>query len=298
MKNCHITKQSKCFFEGWYLKHQKGNQTISFIPGVHITENGIKKAFIQIISNDKSYLIDYDYKDFHASKHRFYIKIGDNIFCDKGIIVNIHTPDINCSGKIYYRHLTPPAYDIMGPFAIFPKMECNHGIISLHHTLKGFLTINGSIVSFNEGVGYIEKDWGSSFPKSYTWIQCNDFQGVNSNEKRAVMISVADIPFKYLSFQGLIAVVCFRGKEYRFATYNRGKIILHTPRKIILEKGKYRLVTTVKKSPGKSLKAPDAGDMTRFIEESAACKAHFELFYDNQKIFSCSSENTSYEHAE
>ena len=45
----------------------------------------------------------------------------------------------------------------MGPFSIFPFMECNHGIISLHHKVSGRLSINYKELIIKDGIGYIEK---------------------------------------------------------------------------------------------------------------------------------------------
>ena len=77
----------------------------------------------------------------------------------------------------------------MGPFKYFP-MECRHGIISMRHTLEGRLKLNGKEIDFTNGLGYIEKDSGRSFPSSYVWVQANDF-----DEPCSIMASVADIPF-------------------------------------------------------------------------------------------------------
>ena len=46
-------------------------------------------------------------------------------------------------------------------------MECYHGIISMNHDILGSLKYNDEDISFNKGKGYMEKDWGHSFPKLY-----------------------------------------------------------------------------------------------------------------------------------
>jgi hypothetical protein len=50
---------NKTYFEGWYYKNTSDNISISFIPGISINKNE-RKAFIQVITNDNSYNIDYD----------------------------------------------------------------------------------------------------------------------------------------------------------------------------------------------------------------------------------------------
>src|SRR5699024_6028111 len=111
---------------------------------------------------------------------------------------------------------------IMGPFGYLPSMECYHGIVSMNHSLTGNLTINGLTVRFSGGKGYIERDWGTSFPEKYIWVQSNHFE----EEKTSLLFSIATIPYHITSFEGFIAVFHLNGKEYRFATYNQSKCMV------------------------------------------------------------------------
>ncbi len=45
-------RKKKCYFEGWYFKHENGSQTICFIPSFHINPRGEKSAMLQVIAND------------------------------------------------------------------------------------------------------------------------------------------------------------------------------------------------------------------------------------------------------
>ena len=54
-------KKNKNYFEGWYFKNSINNKGISFIPGININKRE-KKAFIQVITTDESYFIDYNIK--------------------------------------------------------------------------------------------------------------------------------------------------------------------------------------------------------------------------------------------
>ena len=291
MKNHHIKANTTEFFEGWYFKHQCFNQTISFIPGIHIPKNKKPFAFIQIITNNQSYFIKYPLSEFYAAKNSFYIKIGDNIFSKKGISISITRPQITIQGRISYGEFTPIKYNIMGPFSLIPNMECNHGVISMHHSTHGYMKVNNERISFSGGNGYIEKDWGSSFPKSYTWIQCNDFK-----DKTSIVVSTAHIPFCGFSFRGLIALVHYKDKEYRFATYNGGKIVYDNEGQLLLKKGPYYLRITIPKGYGYPLKAPKLGDMSRVIYERPSCPALFEFFADKTKLFAKHSSFASFEY--
>lgn len=193
MKNAELFQgekylnKKKAYFEGWYFKninHQKG---ISFIPGINIDDTE-SKAFIQIITNNISYFVNYDIKDFKFSYKPFGIRIGDNSFSDEGININIEAESQNLKicGNIKYsdsKNINTNIFapNIMGPFTYVPFMEYNHAIISMQNTINGFININNEMMYFNNNKGYIEKDWGCSFPKSYIWCQGNNFQKTNAS---------------------------------------------------------------------------------------------------------------------
>lgn len=219
MKYYKGASRKRKYFEGWYFKHTSASASISFIPGINIDKAGTKHAFIQIITQNSSYNIIFPFDTFHAAKNVLNIQIEKNTFSSSGLKIDIETDELKCRGEINYGSFTPISYDIMGPFCIFPNMQCNHGIISLSHSLSGFLQINGELMSFDNGLGYIEKDWGSSFPERYLWVQCNDFNDKNLS----IFASVAKIPIFKSHFTGCICVVYYHGKEYRFATYLSAK---------------------------------------------------------------------------
>ena len=148
-------------FEGWYFKHQKGDDMVAFIPGR--AESG---AFVQMISQEGAR--QFAIEDF--SVRHGVIRADKCWFTRHGC--RIELPGVR--GKIDYGPFTPLAGDIMGPFRFFP-MQCRHGVLSMSHSLRGSVAIDGQLHCFDGGVGYTEKDSGTSFPRSYLWMQCNDF---------------------------------------------------------------------------------------------------------------------------
>lgn len=292
MKNNDFYKNRKSFFEGWYFKHQSRDFSIAFIPGINISKDGMKYSFIQVITRDSSYNIRYDFNDFSISEDKLTIKIRDNIFSTKGVILNIKNKDITVKGRLVYSDITPIKSDIMGPFAYFPFMECVHGVLSLNHKVSGNLFINNEEIKFIDDKGYIEKDSGKSFPKTYLWIQCNDFK----IEDISVMVSIADIPFLGFEFKGCIAVVYYKGKEYRLATYNGVKLSSYNEKGLIIERGPYKLEIDIKNLSPQSLLAPNGGDMIRTIYENISCYARFKFYKDKNLLFDLESSNTSFEY--
>lgn len=272
----------KGFFEGWYFKHQNNLNTVSLIPGISNS-----KAFIQIITNNESYNVDFPKEKF--LKQGKNVSIENNDFSNKGIKINIKAQNLSVKGEIFYYNLIPLKNDIMGPFKFLP-LECRHGIISMYHNLSGGIEINGQLFDFNNGVGYIEKDSGHSFPKRYVWIHSNDFE-----EQCSVMVSIADIPFLGFHFEGLICAIYYKGKEYRITTYNNGKILKCTREEILICNNNLKLYICLLDHNGQSLYSPISGEMKGIIKESPSCHAQFKFFKEGNLLFDLESSKASCE---
>ena len=269
-------------FEGWYFKHQANGKSLAIIAG-----RAADGAFVQVITETQAYYISYPLSAYQREEKS--LQVGDNLFSHKGITLDIQEENLVLQGEIIYGTLTPIAGDIMGPFRFFP-MECRHGVQSMLHTLSGTCTLNGVAWDFTGGKGYMESDSGRSFPKGYSWIQCNDF------ENCSIMAAVAEIPFYGLDFRGTICVVWLNGKEYRLATYKGVKILRLEAGTIELKQGGYHLLISADTQAGHLLKAPIRGKMHHMIRENIACKAYF-CFRENGKIlFEGESKLASYEY--
>lgn len=292
---------NKNYFEGWYFKNTNKEDGISFIPGININKDS-KNAFIQVITNNSSYYINYNIDEFKYESEPFLIKIGNNIFSKEGIHIDItdDTKKIKIYGDIKYsdsknintNFLNP---NIMGTFSYIPFMECNHAILSMKNRIQGFININNKNIDFSNSTGYIEKDWGCSFPKSYIWCQGNNFQKSNAS----FMLSIADVPFKFFEFRGVICVLKMDKQEFKFTTYNNAKVIRYDIDKnslnIILRKGDYELNIKSKYSDGIKLVAPVKGKMEKDIFESITTLITVTLKKDNDIIFSDTSTNCGLE---
>lgn len=267
------------YFEGWYFKMvaEDGASILSVIPGISLSADGNEQhAFIQVINGITAGTdyFSYPIEAFSFSTKEFAIKIGDNYFSKDSIVLKLNGNNSSISGTIV--HANPIDYTsgrllnpgIMGWYRFVPFMECYHGVVSLTHHLKGNLVANGKIHDFDKGRGYIEKDWGSSMPKSWIWMQSNNFSQPNSS----FMLSVANIPWLGKSFNGFLGFYYFDSKLYRFATYRSTKMHLEItdPNTLGLkiENRKHTFLLDVKSNKTGVLKAPVDGSMDRRIPES------------------------------
>jgi len=277
--------RKKQYFEGWYFKQVSQDQTytFSFIPGVSLVEND-PHAFIQIMNGYEatSDYIRYPVNEFSWDTRRLFLKVGSSTFTASGIILNIESENINLTGKIdfsnmirYPKSIFSPG--IMGWYSFVPFMECNHGIISVNHDLYGKISINKNEVDFTGGKGYIEKDWGTSFPEAWIWIQSNNFK----EHETSFSFSLAKIPWMGRFFIGFIAFLYLNRKFYLFSTYNKSVFsdITHSKEMIeITVRNKWNIlkIKVIKNSFG-DLRAPVSGEMSRRIKESVDSEVHLQL---------------------
>lgn len=265
-------------FEGWYFKHQLKSNMVAFIPG-----KSEKGTFIQMLLPDGAHF----YETHGLSVKDNEIRTENCIFSLRGCEIDL--PGVQ--GKIEYGEITPLHSNIMGPFRFFP-MECRHSVISMSHSLSGSLSVDGKKYIFNGGTGYIEKDSGVSFPSSYQWIQCNDF-----TEPCSVMVSIARIPFGPVHFTGCICAIIYRGREYRFATYNGVHIDIADETHMHLSQRDLELNIEIHPlNQGLPLKSPISGLMNGTVRERTNAEIHIRLTECNQPVFDLHSQYATYEY--
>lgn len=274
------------YFYGWYFKCQSDEQTVAVIPAMHQVGNK-RKYSIQIITNDNTWTVNFPAGVCTRTGRRIFI--GRNSFGERGIRLNINTPKVYVKGRIDFGKLSPLKYDIMGPFELVPFMECRHMVLSMKHSVKGSLCINGQDFEFDNAWGYWEGDRGRSFPKEYVWTQCSFWGG-------SLMLSVADIPIAGFHFNGVIAVVLWRGREYRFATYLGARAVKIQNGIIRIAQGDMELEARVLEKGGRPLKAPAGGEMVRVIRENVSCQAFYRFRKKGHTVFAFKTDKASFEY--
>ena len=289
--------KKKFYFEGWYNKivDASAEHIYAIIPTIALNEKEqTSHAFIQYLDgiNATAEYFKYSLEDFeNLSNKQYKIRIGKNYFSLDRIHLDIDQDGYKINGDLEYIDSVPwpkkflqPG--VMGWFSYMPFMETYHGMVSMNHEIRGILTINGENVNFDNGKGYIEKDWGKSFPSAWIWTQSNHF----SNPNLSFMFSIAKVPFLRMHFNGFLTALWHEGDFYKFATYTRAKVksldINQDYIRIIVEDKNYHLDFEVaKKGIGSGLlKAPQEGVMSGHIPESINSKIKLRLFDKKKEL--------------
>jgi len=277
--------RKKNYFEGWYFKQvtKDLSQTFSFIPGISLVKND-PHSFIQVMDGSGRFTdyIRYPLEEFRWERKDLYVKVGSSVFTGSEIILDIESERTIVKGKIDFRNIIRYPKSILSPgimgwYSFVPFMECNHGVVSVNHDLSGRISVNDKVISFDSGKGYIEKDWGVSFPEAWIWIQSNNF----NEHDTSFMLSIAKIPWMGRFFIGLISFLYLKKQFYLYSTYNKSVFSVTGNNKdeleIILTNRTSELKIRVIKNSFCDLKAPVAGEMSRRIKESIDSEVHLHL---------------------
>ena len=280
--------KTRRYFEGWYCKQQNSQETVALIPAFHLGAAGVGAASLQVITDEAAWNIPFPDWAFRYDEKARLMSLGGCTFSPAGCRLDADSREVSLRGELRFGPLTPPAYDIMGPFCAVPFMECRHSVFSLLHRVDGTLTVNGRPYVFANGRGYMEGDRGVSFPRRYLWTQCTWEEG-------SVMVSVAEIPLGRLRFTGCIGFVFWEGKEHRIATYCGVRLLRLADDTIVLRQGRMTLSVKLLKANSQPLRAPDRGSMTRTIHESVSCVVQYTCQVGDRLLFDLISPQASFE---
>lgn len=278
------------YFYGWYFRCQGEDGTFAVIPAVHISDRK-KTCSIQVITETGSWNQVFPIQQFRINREKGIMQIGENLFSRKGLRLKVETDrgGMKISGILQFGELKKPRYDIMGPFRYIPAMECRHAVYSMSHSVDGEIMINGKVLRFCQGKGYMEGDSGTSFPEQYVWTQ-------HFLKDGSLMLAAAAVPLAGLRFTGTIGILFREGREYRFATYLGASVRKMSEDEIVIRQGKYRLKVRFPSRSGNVLRAPQKGEMTRRVRENVSSRAEYTLLYKDRVVFRIKTDQAAVEY--
>lgn len=287
------------FFEGWYFKliDASRRHRYAIIPGIFKSDVSERHhAFVQVLNGTTGRAVYHRFpaEAFRAAEDRFEICVGPNRFTGESISLQLDSPEQTLHGEVHFEGLTPwpvtlISPGIMGWYSWVPSMECYHGVLSLDHALRGAFTVDGQTIDWSRGQGYNEKDWGSSFPSAWIWLQSNHFArdpGLGA-PRTSLTASVAIIPWRRSSFRGMIVGLWHGGRLYRFATYTGARIeqlSLDDEQVTWIVRGRmaiggptYQLEMRATRAQGGLIRGPSTSDMGVRVPETLSASVEVRL---------------------
>jgi hypothetical protein len=270
------------YFEGWYFKAAFPDFPLAVIPGVSLAA-GDEHGFIQVLggSSGRSRYHRFRLDEFSYDRKNFAVLLGRNRFTLDGVSLDLEgfSAELKITNHVRWpSSLFSPSS--MGWYSFMRFMECYHGIIVLDADIEG--TINGG--SPKRGRFYLEKDWGTSFPRAWIWMQSNSF-----SEPASLTCSVARVPFRGKEFTGFIIGLHAAGRLFAFTTYNGSKLpqieFDEGSVGITACRGEVTVRIRARRESGAQLASPVQGEMSGRIEETLDSEISVELSQGGKQLF-------------
>lgn len=165
----------KKYFEGWFHKIYSAKYKTSFILIYgYTTGNSDKKfGFIQVhIPNQQVLIMYFDKNEVFCDPNKHVVRMGEHIFTSNKI-------DINTKEMGIQLHLTDNQSirtfkNSMGYNYVIPNLPCYHAILNKSHLVSGEIRTEKTNFVMDQDMGYLEKNWGTSFPENYIWLHAVD----------------------------------------------------------------------------------------------------------------------------
>ncbi len=282
------SKHRRKYFEGWYFKLVDAvEETIlAVVPGIALgVSHEDSHAFIQIFNGktgDYSYFT-FSLDDFRPASRSFEVRIAENFFSASALRMDLTQSRHRLKGELRFKNVVPypkrlfsPGF--MGWASFVPFLQCKHGIVSMNHTLEGALEIDGERISFDGGKGYIEKDWGRSFPRAYIWMHSNHF----ADEAISFTLVLARLSWLGLPLTGFGAALWYNDRVYTLATYTGARITRFDAQpdqvRLVIADRRVELVIEAIQGSAWSLRSPVQGAMSGSITESLTSTLHLTAY--------------------
>ena len=158
------------YFYGWYFRCQGEEGSLAVIPAVHLSPER-RSCSVQIITRGGSLYREFPISMFRINRKKGIMQIGENIFSKKGIRLrldacrsgesgqetgsgNSDEKDVTVRGVLRFEKFSELGYDIMGPFAGIPRMQCRHAVYSMGHSVNGEIKtgMKGSVLRMERGI--------------------------------------------------------------------------------------------------------------------------------------------------
>ena len=288
-----------------------GNETrtIAVIPGVFMNEND-RHAFLMVAYDNVSHYFRFPFEAFRSSapddefrvtietvegeKHRNGLFSFDELRVDVDPIEGDDATeavrmDLTLTDAARPTDVSWLMPGTMGPFSWLAIMQCNHHVLSMRHEIRGSIRIGAGDEQTNvTGIGYLEKDWGHSFPSTWMWGQANRWTGPVP-VSASLFFSFASIPLGFgLELPGFLIIFEHEKQFYRFHSY-----LLSVVDQLEIDRQNHRFSFTVvdllsrykltmtahfnAANSGALLYGPRHGRMEKFVKEILDHHAYFDV---------------------
>jgi tocopherol cyclase len=161
----------KKYFEGWFHKIYSQEHRASFviIYGYTTGDTPAKFGFIQVhLPNQEPRILYFDRSEVSCDPNQHRVCMGVNELSLERM--KIRTEELIIDLHFGKNDPIRTVKNSMGYHYFIPNLPCYHAVCNLSHTVSGEIRTTNDQFSFKAETGYLEKNWGTSFPENYQWL--------------------------------------------------------------------------------------------------------------------------------
>jgi hypothetical protein len=163
------------YFEGWFQKiySKEHNSSFVIIYGYATSNTEDTFGFIQILfPNKTTEIICFNRNEFSCDPNRHIVRMGENLLTTE--IIQINTKEVKIHLKLMNNHVSKTFKNSMGYNYFLPALPCYHAVLNTGHLVSGEIKQKNERFIIKNELGYLEKNWGTSFPETYYWLHAVD----------------------------------------------------------------------------------------------------------------------------
>lgn len=258
---------TKCnYFEGWFQKIYipELNTSIIIIYGFATGNELTKTGFIQLFipGNDVIH-INFPQHQINLSKQKHEVKLGPNYFSTNRIHIEHELVELDI--EIIPQTKKVPKQNSMGIFYLVPGLPCYHSVLQINSSIQGIIKINNELIQLTHASGYLEKNWGTSFPEKYFWMHAQD----PLNSTNQILYSQAEMRWRNKTFIKHVGFIQLNGQSFDLRKIHRKQLVCNVYNSNQLEISINHmgivLYFDLNEPTNTSFKSPSKGKMTNKI---------------------------------
>jgi hypothetical protein len=271
------------YFEGWFQKIYSKEHNASFILiyGYATNNSDDTFGFSQVlIPNQTPEIIYFPKNEVSCNIEQHIFRMGNNLLTTELIRIDIHglRIDLNLKNTQPFRSFK----NSMGYTYFIPHLPCYHSVLTKIQNVSGEIQHNGVRYNLNNEMGYLEKNWGTTFPESYFWVHAID----PNNPAISLLFSRAKIVWLGKTYIKHVGYLCFDGQQIELRELKNFSVcnsnIGPENRIIQIRSASAQLDLALEYGREVLFKGPKDGALSRVIRHQTDASIKVSLTYENR----------------
>ena len=271
------------FFEGWFQKVYSKAHKASFILiygyATHNSDDAF--GFLQIlIPNQTPEIIYFPKNEVSCDIEKHIIRMGKNLLTTELIRIEINglSIELNMKNTDPFRTFK----NSMGYTYFIPNLPCYHSVLNSAQSVSGEIQHKGVRYTLNHEIGYLEKNWGTTFPESYFWVHAVD----PNNPAISLLFSRAKIVWLGKTYIKHVGYLRFDGQQIELRALKNVTVsnsnISPENRIVQIRSASAQLDLTLEYGREVLFKGPKDGALSRMIAHQTDANIKVSLTYENR----------------